>query len=247
MQFVSFDETSKLFAVNEEAVKYLRSLDGPVCVVVACGRARQGKSFLLNQIQRKLQKNMSQEFVVASTHKPCTKGLWIWSHASPRLHTNGTSSHIVLIDCEGIDAFDQTMDYSTHIFSLGVLLASVLIYNQLGGIDEAAVNGLANVCNFASLIRDKAKEEGNSEGREGKGKGSIVRNGGKMEGVTMSDPAFIWLLRDFHLLLLEGNQKISATEYMEEALQVTSGAQAGVVQKNKVAVKEKGWGRGGEE
>ena len=37
----------------------------------------------------------------------------------------------LLIDCEGIDAFDQTMDYSTQIFSLGVLLSSLLVFNQV--------------------------------------------------------------------------------------------------------------------
>jgi hypothetical protein len=37
----------------------------------------------------------------------------------------------VLVDCEGIDAFDQTLDYSTQVFSLGVLLSSLLIFNQV--------------------------------------------------------------------------------------------------------------------
>ncbi len=30
-----------------------------------------------------------------------------------------------------VDAFDQTKDYSTHVFSLGVLLSSLLIFNQV--------------------------------------------------------------------------------------------------------------------
>lgn len=30
-----------------------------------------------------------------------------------------------------VDAFDQTMDYSTQIFSLGVLLSSLLVFNQV--------------------------------------------------------------------------------------------------------------------
>lgn len=51
----------------------------------------------------------------------------------------------LLVDCEGIDAFDQTADYSTQIFSLGVLLSSLLVFNQVreGGstlpFDHAAV------------------------------------------------------------------------------------------------------------
>ena len=33
-----------------------------------------------------------------------------------------------------VDAFDQTMDYSTQIFSLGVLLSSLLVFNQVGRV-----------------------------------------------------------------------------------------------------------------
>jgi hypothetical protein len=36
------------------------------------------------------------------------------------------------VDCEGIDAFDQTADYSTQIFALGLLMSGLLIYNQVG-------------------------------------------------------------------------------------------------------------------
>ena len=31
---------------------------------------------------------------------------------------------------------DQTGQYSTQIFSLAVLLSSLFVYNQMGGIDE---------------------------------------------------------------------------------------------------------------
>jgi hypothetical protein len=34
----------------------------------------------------------------------------------------------------------QTAQYSTQIFSLAVLLSSVFVYNQMGGIDEAALD-----------------------------------------------------------------------------------------------------------
>lgn len=38
----------------------------------------------------------------------------------------------VLLDSEGIDACDQTAQYSTQIFSLAVLLSSLFVYNQAG-------------------------------------------------------------------------------------------------------------------
>jgi hypothetical protein len=34
----------------------------------------------------------------------------------------------------------QTAQYSTQIFSLAVLLSSLFVYNQMGGIDEAALD-----------------------------------------------------------------------------------------------------------
>ena len=55
---------------------------------------------------------------------------------------------------------DQTLDYSTQVFSLGVLLSSMLIYNQMGSIDESSVDKLSCVCEFAKRIKSKAGAAG---------------------------------------------------------------------------------------
>ena len=39
----------------------------------------------------------------------------------------------------------QTGEYSTKIFSLAVLLSSLFVYNQMGGIDEASLDRLSLV------------------------------------------------------------------------------------------------------
>ena len=39
----------------------------------------------------------------------------------------------------------QTGEYSTKIFSLSVLLSSLFVYNQMGGIDEASLDRLSLV------------------------------------------------------------------------------------------------------
>ena len=82
LQLVRCDADGKL-AVGEEAVDVLRNVRGPVAVVAVCGRARQGKSFILNQIAASCEpvpsasssKELSGDggFVVAPTHRPCTK------------------------------------------------------------------------------------------------------------------------------------------------------------------------------
>lgn len=48
---------------------------------------------------------------VGPTHRPCTKGLWMWSSpqkvAGPDGAGAGGDYHLVLLDTEGIDAYDQ--------------------------------------------------------------------------------------------------------------------------------------------
>lgn len=48
-------------------------------------------------------------FQVASTHRPCTKGLWMWSTPLKRIAADGTEYSLLLLDTEGIDAYDQTV------------------------------------------------------------------------------------------------------------------------------------------
>ena len=50
----------------------------------------------------------------------------------------------------------QTGQYSTQIFSLAVLLSSLFVYNQMGGIDEAALDRLSLVTEMTKHIRVKA-------------------------------------------------------------------------------------------
>lgn len=44
-------DDSGRFVVEPAAIKALQSVRGPVGVVAVCGRARQGKSFILNQVR----------------------------------------------------------------------------------------------------------------------------------------------------------------------------------------------------
>eukprot|EP00955_Chlamydomonas_euryale_P006037 64483-Chlamydomonas_euryale.AAC.7 len=50
----------------------------------------------------------------------------------------------------------QTAQYSTQIFSLAVLLSSLFVYNQMGGIDESALDRLSLVTEMTKHIRVKA-------------------------------------------------------------------------------------------
>jgi hypothetical protein len=68
------------------------------------------------------------------------------THTHTHARTRTCTQSQVLLDSEGIDAYDQTAQYSTQVFSLAVLLSSVFVYNQMGGIDEAALDRCGRIC-----------------------------------------------------------------------------------------------------
>ena len=147
------------FELGEEAIAALNAVKGPVGVCAVCGRARQGKSFILNKLAAS---NAGEGFVVGPTHRPCTKGIWIWSAPLQRIARDGSTYHVILLDTEGIDAYDQTGQYSTQVFSLAVLLSSLFVYNQMGGIDEAALDRLSLVTEMSKHIAVQADSSENT-------------------------------------------------------------------------------------
>ena len=50
----------------------------------------QGKSFILNQLL-----GQSSGFTVGPTHRPCTKGLWMWSTPVEQQAPDGSRFHLV--------------------------------------------------------------------------------------------------------------------------------------------------------
>jgi Guanylate-binding protein, N-terminal domain len=92
LELVRYDERSKSFQVGDEALDVLRGIRAPMGVVSVCGRARQGKSFILNQLLGR-----SSGFVVAPTHRPCTKGLWMWSSPVERTGPDGSKYYLVRV------------------------------------------------------------------------------------------------------------------------------------------------------
>ncbi|KAJ6683351.1 hypothetical protein OIU85_007075 [Salix viminalis] len=211
IKFISYDESGK-FKVHPDAVDALMQIKGPIGVVSVCGRARQGKSFLMNQLLGR-----STGFQVGSTNRPCTKGIWIWSAPLKRAALDGTEYSLVLLDCEGIDAYDQTGTHSAQIFSLAILLSSLFVYNQMGVIDEAALDCLSLVTEMTKHIHVKAS-----------GEKDTVRDLGHFS------PVFVWLLRDFYLDLKADNTKITPCDYLELALRPVLGSRKDVAARNKI-------------
>lgn len=139
------------FKVSEEAKTFLGSIKERVGVISVAGKYRTGKSFLLNRV---IINRRNQGFGVGPTINPCTKGLWLWGDTLQG-EFQGEKLKVLLIDSEGIGAFDEDENHDSKIFLLALLLSSYFIYNSMGTIDENAINSLSLiVSNFCLIISD---------------------------------------------------------------------------------------------
>jgi hypothetical protein len=66
------------------------------------------------------------------------------THTNTHTHTQWQPPQ-VLLDSEGIDAYNQTARDGVQLLSLAVLLSSLFVFNQMGPIDEAAIDRLGLV------------------------------------------------------------------------------------------------------
>ena len=67
---------------------------------------------------------------MASTHRPCTKGLWMWSAPIKITALDRTEYSLLLLDSEGIDAYDQTV-WRTSMISFHFHAVFFLFYRAL--------------------------------------------------------------------------------------------------------------------
>jgi septin family protein len=139
------------FQINPKAVEFLSSIKGKVGVIAICGKYRTGKSYIMNKlfIEQLSEERAKQGFQVGPTVNPCTKGLWIWKEV---FHTGEDSLPVVIIDTEGLGAFDEDDNHDNKIFLLALLLSSHLIYNSVGSIDENVLNNLSLVVNLSKQL-----------------------------------------------------------------------------------------------
>jgi hypothetical protein len=63
------------YNTNEEALRFISTISGPLGIVSVAGLYRTGKSYLLNRMLL----NRCSGFGVGPTVNACTKGLWIWA------------------------------------------------------------------------------------------------------------------------------------------------------------------------
>lgn len=137
------------FQINPEAAEFLSTIRGKFAVIAICGKYRTGKSYIMNKlfIESLQEERAKKGFQVGPTINPCTKGLWIWKEIFKA--PNDENLPVIIIDTEGLGAFDEDDNHDTKIFLLALLLCSHLIYNSVGSIDENVLNNLSLVVNLS--------------------------------------------------------------------------------------------------
>ena len=185
------------FQINPQALNFLRSIKEEIIIVSVVGKARTGKSYLMNLLLDLIGKNNG--FQVASTLQSCTKGIWLWG--TPKNSLNGNAK-IVFLDSEGTSSTDKsTRTYDSRIFALVVLISSLFLYNTYSNIDENGINELSLAAHLSNAITTNTNID-------------------KDELLTELSPKFIWIIRDFTLEKIhpETGEEISSKEYLELCL-----------------------------
>jgi hypothetical protein len=197
---LKFQNFIEQFKVSEEAREFLFSIKERVGVISVAGKYRTGKSFLLNRV---IINRRNMGFGVGPTINPCTKGLWLWGETLEGEY-QGEKLKILLIDSEGIGAFDEDDNHDSKIFLLALLLSSYFIYNSMGTIDENAINSLSLIINLSKELQIKSE---------------VVAGESDPDEIANYFPSFLWVVRDFSLRLLDNfGNIVTQREYLENAI-----------------------------
>lgn len=116
--------------LNPHALEILRSISGPVCVIAIVGPCRSGKSYMLSRLISST--GVRAHFDLGHEMDPKTMGIWMWDQPfKMKLESYHEEVTIILLDTEGIDAANATDQGDSQIFTLSVLLSSLMIYNSM--------------------------------------------------------------------------------------------------------------------
>ncbi|XP_059809241.1 guanylate-binding protein 1-like [Hypanus sabinus] len=181
--------------LNPEALKVLRSIEDPMVVVAVVGAARTGKSYLLNCLA-----GSKNGFSVDSSVQAHTKGIWMLCQSLPQR----PNEVLLLLDTEGFgdpDKGDKHNDNS--IYSLAILLSSILIYNGQRNIDQQSLQDLHFVTELSKRILIKSQPDDCNSWQ-------YIR----------FFPEFVWVIRDMTLEMKIDGKDMTPNEYLEHNLKL---------------------------
>ena len=188
------------FILNEKALNILNNITEDLIIVSIVGKARTGKSYLMNLLLNNNNSSLPPSgFQISSRLSSCTKGIWLWN--TPRTSPQSQNTKIIFIDSEGTNSTDlSTKTYDSKIFALIVLISSLFIYNTHGNIDERSIGDLALAAHLSNTVATNVIED------------DLM--------INKLAPKFIWVLRDFVLDKIdpETGKEITSNEYLELCL-----------------------------
>ncbi|XP_045173788.2 guanylate-binding protein 3-like [Mercenaria mercenaria] len=196
-QWLVFLNETGHFDLREKVMNEIQSIDVSLSVVAIAGSYRTGKSYLMNRLA-----GSSKGFSLGHSVKSHTKGIWVWCV----IHPNESNHVLVLLDTEGLaNPRKPDKEYDQKIFTLTVLMSSVLIYNLKGVFDSDALDKLSFITKLSANIQAfKNVTLGQQE---------------TTEMIRFISPTLILCLRDFYLDLdEEDNEEMTADEYLESCL-----------------------------
>ncbi len=117
--------------INSDALRILRSIRQPVCVIAIVGPSRTGKSYFLSRMVSFISDLEQPYFKMNNKCDPETMGIWMWHSPIEYQMQNGRKVSLILLDTEGIDAYNAAGTTDTQIFTMSVLLSSIIIYNSI--------------------------------------------------------------------------------------------------------------------
>ncbi|KAA0151672.1 hypothetical protein FNF29_04358 [Cafeteria roenbergensis] len=235
--FITVDEATNKFVVAPEAVDYLRGLNPKrrLAIVSIAGMYRTGKSYILNMMMGR-----PAGFEVGPTVRACTKGIWLWggvisakdmpqgdvaADVKPAPGSQAASSggeedtvDLLFMDTEGLGSTSRSETYDSRVFALALLLSSYFVYNSVGTIDGSAISKLSLVVNLTKHIHVRSHSRDADTGSE----------------FGQFFPQFLWVVRDFGVRLERDGRRISARDYLEDALKPEPGVSDGADTKNSV-------------
>ena len=185
-------------AVVPEAVAMLRERLGgePVAALCVAGVARTGKSYILSRAL-----GSTAAFELGNTMDACTYGIWIGVKALRVTTADGKPLTVLLLDTEGIDAVTATGTADMRIFSLSMLLSTLLVFNT---VSLPKANDLEKLGAFTELAKSVCidKKDENMADRRAKLKEMF--------------PSLLWLFRDVVLRLPREHATI--TDYVTKVV-----------------------------
>ncbi|XP_072889736.1 guanylate-binding protein 7-like [Hemitrygon akajei] len=164
-------------------------------VVAVVGAVLTGKSYLMNCLA-----GDKNGFSLNSTAQAHTKGIWMWCRSLPQR----PNEVLLLLDTKGLGVPEKGDSHNDNsIFSLVILLSSILIYNGEEPIDQQSLQHLRFVTELSKRIQMKSQPDGCNSW-------DCVR----------FFPEFVWVIRDLTRRLRIEGKPVTPNEYLEHSLKL---------------------------